>query len=136
MKIKSFIISGLLLAVTALFTECLTKGSEHDVNSDNYVNNIRLETAYTGDFPRVAFVEKKVLIGCTPGSKLRLKCLSFLLTSVIPNMIDQLFGVSMDRYRFDFQTGTSFYIHNDGKIDSWKSPHKRALRAPLESQNE
>ncbi|KAG5684471.1 hypothetical protein PVAND_013705 [Polypedilum vanderplanki] len=34
-------------------------------------------------------------------------------------------GESMYRYRFDLETGTSYYRRSDGTIDKWQSPQSR-----------
>jgi hypothetical protein len=35
------------------------------------------------------------------------------------------FGESLYNYRYDLQTGTSYYRKSDGTVDSWKSPSSR-----------
>ncbi|CAG9812063.1 unnamed protein product [Chironomus riparius] len=43
----------------------------------------------------------------------------------IRNWISGIFGESLHNYRYDLQSGTSYYHRSDGTVDSWQSPQSR-----------
>lgn len=58
-----------------------------------------------------------------------MKTLSILSSILIPaffgRWISGIFGESLHNYRYDLQSGTSYYQRSDGTVDSWQSPQSR-----------
>ena len=48
-----------------------------------------------------------------------------ITTAFIGNWLSGIFGESLHRYRYDLESGTSYYRNTDGTIDSWQSPQRR-----------
>lgn len=49
-------------------------------------------------------------------------------TAFIGNWLSGVFGESMHRYRYDLDSGTSYYRNTDGTVDSWQSPQRRGTK--------
>lgn len=56
------------------------------------------------------------------------KCVCYVTTAFIGNWLSGMFGESMYRYRYDLDSGTSYYRNSDGTVDSWQSPQRRGTK--------